>query len=87
MELKTVFNTFSPAEANLVRGRLEAAGFEAYIHGELAGLSLGGYTPAAGGIRIQVPEDRAEEARALVDAEMNQTADPEEGATGSAATT
>ncbi len=66
MELKTVFNTFSSAEANLVHGRLEAAGFEAYIHGELAGLTMGGYTAAAGGIRIQVPESRAEEAKAVI---------------------
>jgi hypothetical protein len=72
MELKTVFNTFSPAEANLVRGRLEAAGFEAYIQGELAGMSIGGYTAATGGIRIQVPEDRAADARALIESDLSQ---------------
>ena len=75
MELKTVFNTFSSAEANLVRGRLEAAGFEAYIQGELAAMSIGASTAATGGIRIQVPEDRAAEARALIEAELGQTGD------------
>ena len=75
MELKTVFTSFSPAEANLVHGRLEAAGFKPFVHGELAGLSLGGYTPAAGGIRVQVPEDQFAEARALVEAEQGQSSE------------
>ena len=72
MELKTVFSTFSSAEANLVRGRLEVAGFQAFIHGEIAGMNFEGYTAATGGIRIQVPEDQFAEARALVEAEWNQ---------------
>jgi hypothetical protein len=87
MELKTVFTTFNSAEANLVRGRLEAAGFQAFIHGELASLTLAVATTEAGGIRVQVPEDQFENARALVDAEMNQPADPDEAKDGSSATT
>lgn len=82
MELKTVFTTFSSAEANLVRGRLEAAGFEAYIQGELASISIGASTAATGGIRIQVPEDRAAEARAVIESDLSQpSGETEEGTT------
>ena len=70
MELRTIYTAFSSAEANLMRGRLEVAGFDAFVHGEFAGMNLEGYTSAAGGIRLQVPEDQAEEARALIEAEL-----------------
>ena len=69
MRLVTVFRAFSPAEAQLIRSRLEAAGFPAQVTHELSALSLDGYSMAAGGIRVEVPEDRAEEARALIDSE------------------
>jgi hypothetical protein len=82
MDFKTVFTTFSSAEANLLRGRLEVAGFDAVIHGELAGMSLEGYTSAAGGIRVQVPDDQAASARELIEAEINSPSDDsEEGKT------
>ena len=64
----TVFRAFSPAEAQLVRSRLEAAGFLVEVTGELSALSLDGYTMAAGGIRVQVPSEQAEEARQLLEA-------------------
>ncbi len=66
MQLVTVFQTFSPAEAQLIRSRLEAAGFPAYVAHELASLSMDGYSMATGGILVQVPEDQAEEAKALI---------------------
>jgi len=68
MNLVTVFKAFSPAEAELVRARLEANGFHAVVMGELAALSIGGYSPATGGIRVQVLESEAAEARAFLDA-------------------
>jgi Putative prokaryotic signal transducing protein len=68
MELVTVFRTFSPGEAQLVRSRLEAAGFIAEVTHELSALSMDGYSMAAGGVRVQVPSEQAEEARALIDA-------------------
>ena len=68
MELVTVFRSFSPAEAQLVRSRLDAAGIPAEVMHELSGLSIDGYAMAAGGVRVQVPEDRADEDRALLDA-------------------
>jgi hypothetical protein len=66
MELVTVFTTFSPGEAQLMRSRLEAAGFLAEVIHELSALSMDGYSMAAGGVRVQVPSDQAEEARALI---------------------
>ena len=69
MQLLTIFQTFSPAEAQLIRSRLEAADFQAFVTHELAALSMDGYAMAAGGVLVQVPEAEAEEARALLDAE------------------
>ena len=62
MKLTTVYTALNPAEAQLARSRLEAAGFHAEIAHELAALSLDGYAMAAGGIRVQVPEAEAAEA-------------------------
>jgi hypothetical protein len=68
MEWVTIYRCFSPAEAQLIRSRLEAAGFLAQVADELSALSMDGYSLATGGIRIRVPEDVAAEARALLDA-------------------
>jgi hypothetical protein len=68
MNLVTVFKAFSPAEAQLTRARLEAAGFHAIVIGELAALSMEGYSSATGGIRVQVPDNEAAEAREFLDA-------------------
>ena len=68
MNLVTIFKAFSPAEAELTRARLEAAGFHAVVMGELAAMSLEGYSMATGGIRVQVLEDEAAEAREFLDA-------------------
>ena len=59
----TIFNAFNPAEAQLVRSRLEAAGFHPFVADELSALSIDGYALAAGGIRVQVPENEADDAR------------------------
>ncbi|MEY2465838.1 MAG: putative prokaryotic signal transducing protein [Verrucomicrobiota bacterium] len=63
MSLVTVFNGFNPAEAQLVRARLEAANFHAEVIHELSALSLEGYALAAGGIQVQVPENEAADAK------------------------
>ncbi|HEY6167831.1 MAG TPA: DUF2007 domain-containing protein [Verrucomicrobiae bacterium] len=74
MNLVTVFSAFNPGEAQLIRSRLEAAGFDAVVSHELASLSLDGYAMAAGGILVQVPEAEAADARELLaaPAEPNQ---------------
>ena len=66
MQPVTVFTTFSPAEAQLVRSRLEAAEFDAIVTHELAALSMDGYSMATGGILVQVPAEEAEDAKALL---------------------
>ena len=67
MELVTVFRSFSPAEAQLIRSRLDAADIPAEVMNELAALSLDGYSMAAGGVLVQVPENYVAEARALIE--------------------
>jgi hypothetical protein len=63
MSLVTIQTAFNPADAQLVRSRLEAAGFHAVVAHELSALSLDGYALAAGGILVQVPAEEAEEAK------------------------
>jgi len=63
MKLVTVLTAFNPADAQLARSRLDAAGFHAEVTHETAALSLDGYAMAAGGICVQVPEAEADEAR------------------------
>jgi hypothetical protein len=68
MTLTTVFRSFSSAEAQLIRSRLEAAGFTPHINHELAALSMEGYSMTTGGIFVDVPADQAEEAMELLSA-------------------
>ena len=63
MELITIFTAFNPAEAQLVRSRLDAAEFHPIVKNEISALSMEGYALAAGGIQVQVPADEAEEAK------------------------
>jgi len=74
MDLTTVFRAFNPAQAQLMRCRLEAAGFHATVAGELAALSIDGYAMGAGGIRVQVPQDEANEAREFIEADKQSQA-------------
>ena len=71
MGLVTVFRSFSPAEAQLIRSRLDAADIPAEVMNELDALSMDGYSMAAGGVLVQVPENYAAEARALIEAADN----------------
>lgn len=66
MQLETVFRTFNPAEAELIRSRLDAAGFLAQVKHGLSALSIDGYSMATGGILVQVPADAVEDAKALI---------------------
>ena len=66
MNFVTVFTTFNPAEAQLVRSRLEAAEFHAIVTHELSALSIDGYSMAAGGIKVQVPDEEAAEAAEFI---------------------
>ncbi len=68
MELVTISTQFNPAEAQLVRSRLDAAGFHPFVKNEIAGMVFEGYTMGVGGIQVQVPEDEVEEAREFLKA-------------------
>ena len=63
MTLATVYRAFNPADAQLVRSSLDAAGFHAIVTNELSALSIDGYAVAAGGILVQVPAEEEEEAK------------------------
>ncbi len=63
MDFRTIFTAFNPAEAQLVRSRLDAAGFHPFVKNELSALSIDGYALAAGGIHVQVPEAEAADAK------------------------
>jgi hypothetical protein len=61
MEFVTVYKALNIADAELMRSRLESADFVVDIENE--DVSLG----SEAGILVRVPEDRAGEARALLD--------------------
>jgi len=65
MDFVTVSKAVNPGEADLVRSRLEANGFFVNLKSEDEAISFGYGTPI-GGVQVQVPEDQAENARALL---------------------
>jgi len=68
MDILTVFTAFNPADAQLARSRLEAAGFHPEVFNELSALSMDGYALAAGGILVKVPAEEADDAREFLNA-------------------
>jgi hypothetical protein len=62
-----VYRTLNLADADLVRSRLEAAGFHAAVMDEVAAFTTEGYSAASRGIRVEVPDSEAEEARAFLE--------------------
>jgi hypothetical protein len=71
MNLVTIHRTFSPVEAQVIRSLLESAGILAEVLHETAALVTEGYALGVGGIRVQVPEDQAEDARAIIAAQAD----------------
>lgn len=68
MEWVTLTKLFSPAEADILRSRLESAGFTVTLKNMGAALSTEGYSMATGGIWVQVPAVEEADARSLMDA-------------------
>ncbi len=68
MDNVTIYKAFSPMDAQLIRSRLEAAGFHPFVADEATAMNTEGYSMAIGGIRVQVPDTEAVEARAFLDA-------------------
>lgn len=71
MKLVTVYRTFSSADAQLIRSLLEASDIPAMVADELSSLSMEGYSMSTGGIRVQVAEEQAEDARELIENEAD----------------
>ncbi|HEY3860600.1 MAG TPA: DUF2007 domain-containing protein [Verrucomicrobiae bacterium] len=65
MEFVTVANAATPAEADLVKSRLEANGFLVNVKSGTTAISFGFNLPI-GGSEVQVPDDQAESARVLL---------------------
>jgi hypothetical protein len=65
-----IFRTFDLAEAQLVRGRLVEAGFDAELMHENSAANL---DVAGGGVRVVVPDEQAAEARALIQSSPNES--------------
>ena len=63
MNLVTIATSFFLAEAELVRSRLEAAGFHPFIANEMASGWIGGTMSTATQLRIEVPENEAADAK------------------------
>lgn len=76
MEMVTIQRSFSPAEADLLCSFLRAAGLDADVAHAGAALSMDGYALAVGGVLVQVPEDQAARARALIESSLQ---DDDEG--------
>jgi hypothetical protein len=66
MDFITVSTSFNLAEAELVRSRLEAAGFHPFIANETTASWLAGYSTLAN-VQVQVPESEAAEAREFLE--------------------
>lgn len=64
MQFVTVAKYLNQTEADLAAAELRAAGFEVLLHSEIAGPTSGLML-----VRLQVPEDRAAEAREFLRAE------------------
>lgn len=69
--MAAVFKTLNIAEADLVCARLQAAGFHAAVMDAIAAFTTDGYSLATQGVRVEVPDSEADEARAFLEAPDN----------------
>jgi hypothetical protein len=67
MKLITIANVLNPADAGLICSRLAAAGFHPFMPDENTAFTMEGYTLAMGGIRIQVTENEAADAKEFLE--------------------
>jgi hypothetical protein len=62
-----IFTTYNPAEAHVIAGRLESAGFHPWVHQEPGGSALGITVGILGEIRVLVLEQEYEAALHLLE--------------------
>tara|TARA_Y100000588_G_scaffold388504_1_gene488863 strand:+ start:1367 stop:1597 length:231 start_codon:yes stop_codon:yes gene_type:complete len=66
MDLVTVFRTYNTVEAQVICSRLQADGIQASVVDETAAMYLEAGTFTTGGVRVQVPDNQAAEARRVI---------------------
>ena len=66
LNLVTVYRSAGMLGAQVVKGKLEAYGIPTMLRYESAGLVFGLTVDGLGMVEVQVPEDRSEEAEALI---------------------
>ena len=66
MNLVTIYRAFNLTEAQLIRSRLEAADFHPFLADEFSSQEMGGFSMSRQGVRVQVPEDEAADAKELI---------------------
>ncbi len=66
MQPVTVFSTFNQSEAQIIRSRLEVAGFNPVVINENSTITLGGFSKSTT-IHVEVPEDEAADVKEFLD--------------------
>lgn len=79
-QYETISRCLNPALADLMAARLRAAGFPVLVHSENSALAEGA-PMVVGGIRIQVPAERADEAREFLQADEGDSSGPAQAGT------
>ncbi len=69
MDFVTVYKAVTAAQSQIVRSRLEAAEFHPFVPDDLSPFGSDPLALGSGGIRIQVPAEEAEEAKAFLASE------------------
>jgi hypothetical protein len=67
MDFVTIHKAISAADAQVVRSRLEAANFHPFVPDDLSAFGSDPLALGSGGIRIQVPEAEAAEAKEFLE--------------------
>ncbi len=73
-----IFSTYNPAEAHVVAGRLQSAGFHPWVHQEPGGSALGITVGLLGEMRVLVAEQEYEAAQHLLEESYEAEGDDED---------
>ena len=73
-----VFTTYNPAEAHVIAGRLQSAGFHPWVHQEPGGSALGITVGLLGEMRVLVLEQEYEAAQHLLEEGFEDAGDAED---------
>ncbi|MEA5445080.1 DUF2007 domain-containing protein [Gammaproteobacteria bacterium AB-CW1] len=75
MKYKTVKQYRNSLQAEVGKGRLEAEGIPVILAGVGLGPLTGFFNPRSNDVRLQVPEDRLEEAREILETDFSADVD------------